>query len=156
MAPMAHVPINHPLRPVYRALTGLAGLYLLLFGLAGSVAARGLAAFERHDLPTVLGMPANPAFALLSIGAGAVILGGALIGRNLDFYINLVGGTAVLVVALAMLTVMRTDANILGFSMTSCIVWFIVGMVMLAGGLYGKVGSPAAAKAEEAFRHAAR
>ena len=29
---MAHNPVNHPLRPLYRVLGGLSGLYVLLFG----------------------------------------------------------------------------------------------------------------------------
>ena len=33
---MAHFPVNHPLRPLYRTLAGLVGAYLLVFGIVGS------------------------------------------------------------------------------------------------------------------------
>lgn len=153
---MAHIPINHPLRPLYRALAGLAGLYVLLFGIIGFVQTRGLELFARQDLPWVLGLRTNPAFSYLSIVAGIVLLGGALVGGNLDRSINLAGGLVFLVAGMAMMTLLQTDANLLGFSMVNCIVSFIIGVVLLAAGLYGKVGTPDRAQAEEEYRHGAR
>jgi len=53
----------------------------------------------------------------------------------------------------AMLALLRTDLNVLNFSMATVIVSFAIGMVLFSAGLYGKSGSPAAARAEEAARH---
>lgn len=150
---MLHTPVNHHLRPLYRVLAGLAGLYVLVFGISGLAKTRGLDVFAQHDLPWVLGLRTNPAFAVLSIGAGALILLGTVIGRNIDYMINLIASVIFLVTGMAMLIVLRTDANFLGFSMSNCIVSFILGLVTGIAGLYGKVGSSEVESAEEAYRH---
>jgi len=148
-----HTPINHHLRPLYRVLAGLAGLYVLVFGIAGLIRTHGLATFAQHDLPWVLGLRTNPAFAMLSIGAGALILVGTVLGRNIDYLVNLLASVIFLVTGMAMLVLLRTDANFLGFSMSNCVVSFILGLVTGTAGLYGKVGSSEVESAEEAHRH---
>jgi hypothetical protein len=150
---MAHIPVNHPLRTVYRALCGLVGLYVLVFGVVGLVQTRGLSLFQQHGLPWVLGLRANPAFALLSIVAGAVILLATLVARNIDHFVYLAGGVVFMVAGMAMMALMQTDANIFGFTMTNCIVSFIIGTILLAAGLYTKSGSQEQAAAEDQFRH---
>jgi hypothetical protein len=150
---MAHIPINHPLRPVYRVLSGLVGLYVLVFGIVGYARTNDLDFFGRHG-EWVLWLRTNPAFSVLSIIAGIVVLGAALIGRNLFAYVNLVAGIVFLVAGMAMMTLLQTDANILAFSMITCIMSFIFGLIFFAAGLYGKVGSVEEHDAEEAFRHA--
>ncbi len=150
---MAHIPVNHHLQPVYRAFAGLCGLYVLLFGIVAVVQTRGLDLFERDGLPWVLGLRANRAFAILSIVAGIVLVAGALIGRNIDHWINLVGGLVFLVAGMAMMVLMQTDLNFLGFTMTTCVVSFVIGMVLFTAGLYGKVGSRREQALEERFRH---
>jgi hypothetical protein len=148
-----HIPVNHPLRPLYRAFSGLTGVYLLVVGLVGFVQSRGADMFARDDLPWVLGVRVNPAFALLAIVIGGLLVAVAMIGRNLDHYVNIGAAIVLIVVATAMMTFIQTDANVLAFSMANCIALYLVGMVNLAAGLYGKVGSGDSAKAEEAFRH---
>jgi hypothetical protein len=150
---MAHIPINHPLRPVYRVLSGLVGLYVLVFGIVGYARTNDLDFFGRHG-EWVLWLRTNPAFSVLSIIAGIAVLGAALIGRNLFAYVNLAAGIVFLAAGMAMMTLLQTDANILAFSMITCIMSFIFGMIFLAAGLYGKVGTSAEHDAEEAFRHA--
>ena len=80
---MSHYPVNHPLRPLYRVLAAIAGLYVLVFGVVGVVRAGGAPVFDRSDM-VVLGLRTNLAFALMSIGAGAVILLAWFVGRNVD------------------------------------------------------------------------
>jgi len=77
-----------------------------------------------------------------------------VIGRNLFAYVNLAAGIVFLVAGMAMMALLQTDANILAFSMVTCIMSFIFGMIFLAAGLYGKVGTAEEHAAEEAFRHA--
>lgn len=150
---MAHIPINHPLRPVYRTLSGLVGLYVLLFGIIGYARTTDLPFFGPHG-EWVLWLRTNPAFSVLSIIAGVVVLGAAVIGRNLFRYVNLAAGIVFLVAGMAMMALLQTDANILAFSMVTCIMSFIFGMIFFASGLYGKVGSTEEHDAEEAYRHA--
>jgi Domain of unknown function (DUF4383) len=150
---MAHIPINHPLRPVYRVLSGLVGLYVLVFGIVGYIQTSDRGFFNQHG-DWVLLLRTNPAFSVLSIIAGIAVLGAALIGRNLFAYVNLAAGIIFLAAGMAMMALLQTDANILAFSMVTCILSFIFGMIFLAAGLYGKVGTVEEHDAEEAFRHA--
>jgi hypothetical protein len=135
---MSHLPVNHPLRPLYRVLAALVGVYTLIFGIVGVAQTRGATLFAQTNLPLALGLRTNLAFALLSLVGGAAILVSAVIGRNLDALVNLVGGIVFMVVGMLMLGLLRTDANFLGFSMATCIVSFILGTVVFAAGLYGR------------------
>lgn len=149
---MAHIPVNHPLRPVYRFIAALTGLYVLIFGIAGLVESSGTGLFERGNT-VALGLRTNMAFSILSVVAGAVILAGVVIGRNMDQFINYWGGLLFLVVPSAMLLLLRTDGNILNFSVTTVIVSYIIGVLLFAAGLYGRVGSEEAAQAAEGYRY---
>jgi hypothetical protein len=95
----------------------------------------------------------NLAFAILSVIVGVVVLGGALWGRNTDHFINLAAGAVFLVAGILMLTVLQTSANFLNFQVATCVTSFVIGLVLLTAGLYGKVGSPAEQAAHEAHRH---
>lgn len=151
---MAHIPVNHPLRPLYRTLAGLIGLYILVFGIIGVLRTAGDPLFDRGDV-WVLGLRTNLAFAILSVVYGAVLLAAAVIGGNVEHMVNLGAGVVFILVGLAMMTLMQTDANILNFSMVNSIVSFIFGLLVLTAGLYDKVGSPEDVEAEERYRHAA-
>lgn len=150
---MAHVPINHHLQPLYRVLAALCGLYVLVFGIVGVVQTRGLSTFAQDGLPSVLGLQSNRGFAILSIIAGVIVLGGALIGGNLDRGINLGASIVFLVAGMAMMILLQTDLNFLGFSVATCIVSFVLGLVLFTAALYGKVGTAEDVRREEAFRH---
>jgi hypothetical protein len=41
-----------------------------------------------------------------------------------------------------MLGLLRTNANFLGFTVTTCIVSFVLGSIVFAAGLYGRTGLP--------------
>jgi hypothetical protein len=151
MLGMAHIPINHPLRPVYRALSGLMGLYVLVFGIVGLIQTSDLDFFSRHG-EWVFGLRTNPAFSVMSIIGGAALVAAAVIGGNLFAYANLAAGGAFMLTGFYMLLVLQTAANILAASMATCIASFIFAMIALSAGLYGKVGSAEAAHAEDVFR----
>jgi hypothetical protein len=138
------LPVNHPLRPVYRVLAGFVGAFSLVFGIIGVARTQAQALFARDDLPTVLGLHTNPAFAYLSIVAGAVLLVATFVGRNLDYLVNIVGGLLYMFVGLLMLALLRTDLDVLGFTMTTVIVSFVLGTVVFAAGLYGRTAVAAA------------
>ncbi|HKE67409.1 MAG TPA: DUF4383 domain-containing protein [Micromonosporaceae bacterium] len=149
---MSHIPVNHPLRTFYRFLAALAGIYVLILGIVAFTKTSDLPAFEQHNLPWTLGLRTNLAFATISMVAGAVIIVAALIGRNVDRFINVAGGIAFMAMGALMMVLMETDANFLGFSMANCIVSFIIGVVLFTAGLYGKTGPEHLARAEELAR----
>jgi hypothetical protein len=149
---MAHIPVNHPLRTFYRVLAGLTGLYVLVFGIAGAVKSAGSGLFDRGDI-VALGLRTNMAFSILSIVSGLVILGALLIGRNLDQFVNYWGGFLFLIIPTLMMLLLRTDGNFLNFSMTTVIVSYIIGLVLLAAGLYGKIGTEEEKRRAELYRY---
>ncbi|TCB99740.1 DUF4383 domain-containing protein [Micromonospora zingiberis] len=137
---MAHTPVNHPARPIYRAIGGLIGLYLVLFGLIGFFASSGDSFFGQGDTQ-VLGQGTNLGFSLLSVVLGAVVLAGTAIGRNLDVLINQWSAYLIMVVSLAGLAFLRTEANIFNLSVATVVVLMTLSLVLLMAGMYGKVGT---------------
>jgi hypothetical protein len=150
---MAHIPVNHPLRRLYKTLTAFAGLFILVFGIVGLVKTHGTPLFSQDNLPRVFGLRTNLAFAILSIAGGGVMLAAVIVGRNLDHYMEIAAGGVFILVGLVELVLLQTNANFLGFSMVNCVVSFILGMVVFAAGLYGKTGTEEDIAAEEAYRH---
>jgi hypothetical protein len=148
-----HIPVNHPLRRLYKTLTAFAGLFILVFGIIGLTKTHGMSLFAQDNLPRVFGLRTNLAFAILSIAGGIVMLAAVAVGHNLDHYMEIVAGGVFILVGLVELVLLQTSANFLGFSMVNCVVSFILGMVVFAAGLYGKTGTEQDIAAEEAFRH---
>jgi hypothetical protein len=145
---MSHIPVNHHLRPLYRVVAALTAGWLLVFGAVGLTRTPDGEWFTRGDW-TALGLPTNRAFAVASLAAGAVVLLAALVGRNVDRFVNLVGGGAFLVAGTVMMMLTNTDANVLNFSIDTSVASYLVGLLLLTAGLYGKVG-PARAAADGA------
>ncbi|MFC4020700.1 DUF4383 domain-containing protein [Micromonospora sp. GCM10011542] len=137
---MAHTPVNHPARPIYRAIGGLTGLYLVVFGVLGIIASAGNEVLAQDDT-RVFGQGTNLGFSLLCVLLGLVVLAGTALGRNIDVAINQWLAYVLMVVSLAGLAFIRTDANIFNFSITTVIVVMVVALVLLMVGMYGKVGS---------------
>ncbi|MFF3853989.1 DUF4383 domain-containing protein [Micromonospora sp. NPDC002575] len=137
---MAHTPVNHPARPIYRAIGGLVGLYFLVFGVLGLVASAGNDILAQDDTKA-LGQGTNLGFSLLSIVLGIAILAGTVIGRNLDVAINQWLAYALMVLGLAELAFLHTDANIFNFTIVTDIVVLTLSLVLLMAGMYGKVGT---------------
>ncbi|MER7888399.1 DUF4383 domain-containing protein [Micromonospora sp. NPDC094482] len=137
---MAHTPVNHPARPIYRAIGGLTGLYLVVFGVLGSITSAGGEFFAQDDTQ-ILGQGTNLGFSLLSALLGLIVLAGTALGRNVDVVINQWLAYVLMVVSLGGLAFIRTDANIFNFSIATVIVVMTVGLVLLMVGMYGKVGT---------------
>lgn len=137
---MSHIPVNHPLRPLYRALAAITGLYVLVFGIVGLIATRGTELFAQGDT-TALGLRTNLAFSALSVVAGAIVLLAVVIGRNIDRVVYLVASVIFLTAGTVMMMLIDSDSNVLNFSIATCIVSYIIGMVQLSAGLYVKAGT---------------
>ncbi|MFI7607034.1 DUF4383 domain-containing protein [Micromonospora sp. NPDC049366] len=147
---MAHTPVNHPARPIYRAIGGLTGLYLVVFGALGVIESAGNPFFAQDDTQ-VLGQGTNLGFSLLSILLGVLVLAGTALGRNIDVAINQWLAYALMVISLGGLAFIRTDANLFNFSIVTVMVVMVAGLVLLMCGMYGKVGSD---EEREAFEKA--
>lgn len=151
---MSHFPKNHRLRPLYRLLAAAAGVYCVVFGIVGLVRSGGSGFFSTGSY-WALGLKTNPAFSVLSIFVGVLVLGLVAIGRNLDRNVNMVLGPGFIVIGLVMMAVMGTNANILNFGMSTCIVSFLIGLVLMTSAFYGEVAPEHRATAEERFRRGA-
>ncbi|HET6532251.1 MAG TPA: DUF4383 domain-containing protein [Actinoplanes sp.] len=139
-----HNPVNHPLRPLYRALAALVGVYLIAFGVIGIIVTPGNGLFGQPD-ERVLGQGANLFWCIVSLIIGAVVLAVTVIGRNLDTEVNKVIGWALLVIGTYELAVSRTDANFLKFTISTVIVTYLVGLALIMSAYYTKVAPPSEA-----------
>src|SRR5690606_36867899 len=131
---MSHIPVNHPLRPLYRVVAAITGIYILAFSVLGLVATLGEPMFDRDDV-IVLGLRTNQAFAIASVIAGAVILLAAFVGRNVDTRVNLWAGPVFIVAGTAMLALLHTDLNLLNASVATAVTSYVIGLVLLTAGL---------------------
>ena len=77
-----------------------------------------------------------------------------LVGRNVAQYVFLFGGLVFLGAGMAMLALMQTGLNVLNYTVATCVVSFLIGLVMVTSGLYTRTGPPAQAKAVDEHRHA--
>jgi hypothetical protein len=140
---MAHNPINHPLRPLYRLLAILAAAYLIVFGVVGLIVTSGSG---------VLGQGANMLWAIVALVIGAVVLLATLAPRNIGNQVQWLLGWTLLVIGTYELATSRTDANFLKFTIATVIVTYIVGLALVLAGLYTKVGEPEHAAAPRQVR----
>lgn len=143
---MAHNPVNHPARPVYRAIAGCTGLYLTIFGVLGAVRNSGAELFAQDDT-RLLGQGTNLGWSFISTALGVIILIAVVVGRNADTRVNTLLAYALMALGLAELAVLRTDANYLNFTVSTCVVVMIAGILLLMAGMYGKVGTDEDAQA---------
>jgi hypothetical protein len=142
---MSHLPVDHPLRGLYRGLALLSGVVLVVFGIAGYAKTSSMDFFAQPG-ERVLGLTTNPAFALLSVVVGGLVIAATAVGRNLDVAVNTVLGGVFMLAGLLMLCVLRTDLNFLAFSMTNVNVSFVIGLVLVTAGLYGNVSRQATSR----------
>ncbi len=142
---LSHLPTNHHLRPIYRLLALVSGVYVLVFGVVGLVQTSGAETFDRSSGATALGLPTNPAFAYASIGTGVLIVLAALVGRNIDFYVYLVVGLVFQLAGMLTLAFLGSDVNFFNFSVATCVVSLVVGLALFTAGLYSRVGAQAEA-----------
>ncbi|MFG1610712.1 DUF4383 domain-containing protein [Actinoplanes sp. NPDC049265] len=148
---MAHYPVNHPLRPLYRALAAVAGLFLVLYGVVGLITVSGGGLFGHPD-ETILGLGGNLFASIVALLIGAVVLAATALGRNVDTEVNRVLGWALLAVGSYELATSRTDANFLDFTIGTVIVVYLVGLMLILSGLYTKTVRSADAGAPRQVR----
>ncbi|QSB15443.1 DUF4383 domain-containing protein [Natronosporangium hydrolyticum] len=136
---MSHIPVNHPLRPLYRGVAIVIAGWLVTFGVVGLVQTQGEDWLGRGDW-SALGIPTNGGFSVVCLVAGVVILLTSVIGRNLDRMANFWLGGGFLVIGTAMMALVATEGNVFNFSSVTTSMAYLVGVGLIAAGLYGKVG----------------
>lgn len=134
---MAHTPVNHPLRPMYRALGLLAGVYLVAFGVVGLIQTSG-DDFTGLTGTLVLGQESNMLLSIVSLVLGAIVVVGVVIGRNLDVAVEKYVGWGVLVLGSYGMATSHVDANFFGMRIATVVVLYIVGTALITASLYSK------------------
>jgi hypothetical protein len=148
---MAHMPVNHPLRPMYRALTFVAGAYLVVFGVIGLIQTSD-ESFTGSTGVRVLGQETNMLWSIITVIVGGIILLTSAVGRNLDVEADKYLGWGLLVAGTYELAFSRTDANFLGHSIATVVVTYIVGLALITAGFYSKVAPASEAGAPRQVR----
>ncbi|WP_433827343.1 DUF4383 domain-containing protein [Actinoplanes sp. CA-015351] len=134
----SHIPVNHPLRAIYRIVGFVVGAYLVVFGVLGAIQTAG-EPFANETGIRVLGQETNMLSSLIHIAVGALVLIGTAIGKNLDVAIDKYLGWALLVVGSYALATIRTDANFFGYSISTVVVTYLAGLLLITVSLYSKV-----------------
>jgi hypothetical protein len=131
-----HMPAHHRLSRVYRVGAGLMGAFLCVFGVVG--VSENIGFFSNADTK-VFGLNTSGALSWLSIVVGLMLLGGMLRGGNVASSLNLLLGVAFVLSGFANLAALETDANVLNFRIEDVIFSFLVGVLLMIFGMYGRV-----------------
>ncbi|MER6568518.1 DUF4383 domain-containing protein [Streptomyces sp. NPDC001093] len=133
-----HLPVDHRLNTVYRIGAGLIGAFLVVFGVLGLIHHIGY--FDTGGA-TVTGLNTNGTLSVLSICIGAILLVGMVIGGNVASTLNMVLGILFLLNGFLFLGLLDTPHNFLAFKIQNVLFSFVVGLLLMTFGMYGRVGS---------------
>lgn len=133
-----HLPVDHRLNTVYRIGAGLIGGFLVAFGILGVLDQIG---FFSTGGDRVAGLNTNGTLSVLSIVVGGILLVGMVIGGNVASTLNMVFGVLFLLNGFLTLGLLGTDYNFLAFKIQNVFFSFIVGLLLMTFGMYGRVGS---------------
>jgi hypothetical protein len=133
-----HLPVDHRLSRFYRFGAGLMGLALLAFGILGVVNKVGF--FSTHG-DTVAGLNTNGALSVLSICVGLILFAGMVIGGNIASTVNMVLGVLFILSGFVNLALLDTRYDFLAFGIQNVLFSFVVGVLLMFFGMYGRVGS---------------
>ncbi|MEE1842446.1 DUF4383 domain-containing protein [Streptomyces sp. NPDC007076] len=131
-----HLPVDHRLSQVYRVGAGLMGLVLLAFGVLGLINKIG---FFSTGGATVAGLNANGALSVLSICVGLLLFIGMVIGGNFASTLNMILGVAFILSGFVNLALLETEYNFLAFHLQNVLFSFVVGLMLMVFGMYGRV-----------------
>ncbi|OIK26787.1 DUF4383 domain-containing protein [Streptomyces malaysiense] len=132
-----HLPVDHRLNLVYRVGAGLIGVFLVVFGILGLLNHIG---FFDIGGATVAGLNTNGTLSVLSICIGALLLVGMAIGGNVASTLNMVLGILFLLNGFLFLALLDTPNNFLAFRIQNVLFSFVVGLLLMTFGMYGRVG----------------
>lgn len=132
------LPVDHKLATVYRYGAAFCGVVLLVFGVLGF--ANQLAPFNT-DGESLAGLTTNGVLSLVSVVVGLALVAGGVIGGNFASTLNMTVGTLFLLSGFVHIFILDRPANVLDFGMTNVMFSFIMGLVILTFGMYGRVSS---------------
>ncbi|MEW2528428.1 DUF4383 domain-containing protein [Streptomyces sp. NPDC047071] len=130
------LPTDHRLATVYRYGAAFCGAALVAFGCLGF--ADRLSPFNTAGT-TLAGLSTNGVLSVISVLCGAVLITGAVIGGNLASTLNMTVGTLFLLSGFVHLFILDRSANVLDFGMTNVVFSFVMGLLILTFGMYGRV-----------------
>lgn len=130
------LPVDHRLAAVYRIGAGLCGAILLVFGILGFTNQLG---FFDTSGTQVAGLSTNGLLSLISVVVGLVLIAGAVIGGNVASMVNMTVGSLFILSGFVHIFVLDKGANILDFGMSNVIFSFVMGLLILTFGMYGRV-----------------
>ncbi|MFF4590304.1 DUF4383 domain-containing protein [Streptomyces sp. NPDC001388] len=130
------LPVDHRLATVYRYGAAFCGLTLLVFGALGF--ADELSPFST-DGEHLAGMSTNGVLSLISVVVGLSLVVGGIVGGNFASTLNMTVGALFLLSGFAHIFVLDRPANILDFGMTNVMFSFVMGLIILTFGMYGRV-----------------
>lgn len=133
-----HLPADHKLSKVYRVGAGLTGLLLVAFGILGLIDRIG---FFDTGGDRVLALNTNGALSVLSICIGALLFVGMVIGGSFASTLNIVLGLLFIASGFVNLALLDTGVNFLAFEIQNVLFSFVVGVMLMWFGMYGRVGS---------------
>ncbi|MGW9075064.1 DUF4383 domain-containing protein [Streptomyces yangpuensis] len=133
-----HLPIDHKLSQVYRVGAGLTGLLLVVFGILGLIDRIG---FFDTGGDTVLALNTNGALSVLSICIGGLLIVGMVVGGTFASTLNIVLGVLFIASGFVNLALLDTGLNFLAFKIQNVLFSFVVGVMLMWFGMYGRVGS---------------
>lgn len=133
-----HLPVDHRLSRVYRFGAGLMGLFLLVFGILGLIDKVGW--FDTNG-DEVVGLNTNGTLSVLSIAVGLLLLVGMVIGGNFASTLNMTLGVLFILSGFGNMALLDTDSNFLAFRIQNVLFSFVVGILLMTFGMYGRVGS---------------
>ncbi|MEV6164246.1 DUF4383 domain-containing protein [Streptomyces sp. NPDC052052] len=131
-----HLPVDFRLNRVYRVGAGLMGLVLLAFGILGLINEIG---FFSTGGATVAGLNTNGALSVLSICVGLLLFIGMVIGGNFASTLNMILGIAFILSGFINLALLGTAYNFLAFHLQNVLFSFVVGLMLMVFGMYGRV-----------------
>ncbi|RSS82100.1 DUF4383 domain-containing protein [Streptomyces sp. WAC06614] len=133
-----HLPADHKLSKVYRVGAGLTGMLLVAFGILGLT---GHVGFFDTGGDHVLGLNTNGALGVLSICVGVLLFVGMVVGGNFASTLNIVLGLLFIASGFVNLALLDTGLNFLAFEIQNVLFSFVVGVMLMWFGMYGRVGS---------------
>ncbi|MFF8472348.1 DUF4383 domain-containing protein [Streptomyces sp. NPDC015414] len=133
-----HLPVDHRLNTVYRVGAALIGAFLLVFGILGLIDQIG---FFNTGGDRVIGLNTNGTLSVVSIVVGVILLAGMVIGGNVASTLNMVFGVLFLLNGFLNLALLDGEYNFLAFRIQNVFFSFIVGLLLMTFGMYGRVGS---------------
>ncbi|MBJ3810366.1 DUF4383 domain-containing protein [Streptomyces flavofungini] len=130
------LPVDHRLAVVYRVGAAVCGVILLVFGCLGFA---DQLAFFATDGSRVAGLSSNGLLSLLSVVVGLGMAAGAVVGGNFASTLNIVIGSLFLLSGFVHLFVLDRSVNVLDFSMANVVFSFVMGLLIVTFGMYGRV-----------------